>query len=155
MPNKNATLEKDEVDVNQSFEAQLGMVGYRLRRAQLSVFQRFMSVFAELSLRPAEFSVMVLVDQNPGRKQTEIASALGVKRANFVALVDGLQARGLLERVHVKTDRRANALHLTPEGEKFLAHARKLHEELEQEFIDRLGGDAQRDQLLALLKRLT
>jgi DNA-binding MarR family transcriptional regulator len=102
-----------------------------------------------------EYSVLVLVDGNPGRKQTEIASALGVKRANFVALVDGLQARGLLERVHVKTDRRANALHLTPEGEKFLAQARKVHEELEQEFIDRLGGNAQRDQLLSLLERLT
>ncbi len=155
MPKTDAVPENDETEIGAAADAQLGMIGYRLRRAQLSVFQRFMAVFSDLALRPAEYSVRVLVDGNPGRKQTEIASALGVKRANFVALVDGLQARGLLERVHVKTDRRANALHLTPEGEKFLAQARKVHEELEQEFIDRLGGNAQRDQLLSLLERLT
>lgn len=155
MPKNDVILEQEETGIGAGADAQLGLVGYRLRRAQLSVFQRFLAVFADLALRPAEFSTLVLVDENPGRKQTEIASALGVKRANFVTLVDGLQARGLLERVHVKTDRRANALHLTPEGEKFLAEARKRHEDLEQEFIDRLGGDAKRDQLLALLERLT
>ncbi|MBF0680182.1 MAG: winged helix-turn-helix transcriptional regulator [Devosia sp.] len=155
MPKNDVVLEQEESETGSAVDAQLGLVGYRLRRAQLSVFQRFLAVFAELSLRPAEYSTLVLIGENPGRKQTEIASALGVKRANFVALVDGLQARGLLERVHVKTDRRANALHLTSEGEQFLARARKLHEELEQEFIDRLGGDAKRDQLLALLERLT
>lgn len=155
MPKNDVIFEQEATEIGTDVDAQLGLIGYRLRRAQLSVFQRFMAVFADLSLRPAEFSTLVLVNQNPGRKQTEIASALGVKRANFVALVDGLQARGLLERVHVKTDRRANALHLTPEGEIFLAQARKRHEDLEQEFIDRLGGNAQRDQLLSLLERLT
>src|SRR5690606_26741754 len=119
MPKNDVVLEQEESETGSAVDAQLGLVGYRLRRAQLSVFQRFLAVFAELSLRPAEYSTLVLIGENPGRKQTEIASALGVKRANFVALVDGLQARGLLERVHVKTDRRANALHLTSEGEQF------------------------------------
>ena len=46
------------------------LIGYRLRRAQLSVFQRFLAVFDELKLRPAEYSVLVLIADNPGRKQT-------------------------------------------------------------------------------------
>ena len=65
--------------------------------------------------------MLVLVGENPGRKQSEIAAALGIKRANFVALVDGLQNRGLIERLSLETDRRANALHLTEQGRDFMA----------------------------------
>ncbi|MEZ0303592.1 MAG: MarR family winged helix-turn-helix transcriptional regulator, partial [Hyphomicrobiaceae bacterium] len=83
------------------------LVGYRLRRAQLSVFQRFLMVFEKMGLRPAEYSVLVLVADNPGRKQTAIAEVLGIKRANFVTLVHGLEERGLVERRPAAGDNRA------------------------------------------------
>ena len=132
-----------------------GLIGYRVRRAQLSVFQKFLAVFETLDLRPAEYSVLVLIADNPGRKQTEIAEVLGIKRANFVTLVHGLEERGLVDRVPSAEDKRANALHLTGDGEAFLAHARALHEAMEEELVARLGGPAARDRLLALLDRLT
>ncbi|WP_224704962.1 MarR family winged helix-turn-helix transcriptional regulator [Devosia aquimaris] len=136
-------------------ESTTGILGYRLRRAQLSVFQRFLQVFEEMRLRPAEYSVLLLIDDNPGRKQTEIADALGIKRANFVTLVHALQARGFLERRAAAGDRRANALHLTGEGVQFLAAARARHEDMEQQLLSQLGGEASRNQLLALLDRLS
>lgn len=131
-----------------------GIIGYRLRRAQLSVFQRFLALFEEFRLRPAEYSVLVLVADNPGRKQTEIAEVLGIKRANFVTLVHGLEARNLIERRPSGGDRRANALHLTAVGGEFFAVARAQHDALEEELIARLGGRDARDALLALLERL-
>ncbi len=145
----------DEVDQGVNSQATMGLIGYRLRRAQLSVFQRFLVVFDDLALRPAEYSVLMLIENNPGRKQTEIAAALGIKRANFVALAQALEARGLIERLTVESDRRANALHLTTAGRTFLAKARALHDQLEREFVDRLGGQSQREQLITLLERLT
>ncbi|KRA43260.1 MarR family winged helix-turn-helix transcriptional regulator [Devosia sp. Root635] len=155
MSTDNALVEQDDAEGGLNSQAALGLIGYRLRRAQLSVFQRFLTVFESLALRPAEYSVLVLVDENPGRKQSEIAAALGIKRANFVALAQGLEARGLLERLSVESDRRANALHLTASGRIFLAEARDLHDQLESDFVERLGGESQREQLLALLERLT
>lgn len=131
------------------------IIGYRLRRAQLSIFQHFLAVFEALQLRPAEYSVLVLIADNPGRKQTEIAEVLGIKRANFVTLVHGLEERGLVDRVPSAEDKRANALHLTRDGEAFLANARAVHEAMEAELVARLGGAAERDRLLALLDRLT
>jgi DNA-binding MarR family transcriptional regulator len=131
-----------------------GVLGYRLRRAQLNLFQEFLSIFGALNLRPAEYSVLTLVDENPGRKQTEIAEVLGIKRANFVPLLHGLEERNLVERRPSDSDRRANALHLTRDGAAFLAKARTLHDRMEQDFTDRLGGEAQRKQLIALLNRL-
>ncbi len=131
------------------------IIGYRLRRAQLSVFQRFLGTFDRMALRPAEYSVLGLIADNPGRRQTEISLALGIKRANLVALVDGLAGRGLIERRAASEDKRANALHLTPAGKRFLSRARKLHDSLERELTERLGGEAERDSLLALLARLS
>ncbi|WP_286720452.1 MarR family transcriptional regulator [Devosia sp. 63-57] len=136
-------------------DATSSIVGYRLRRAQLSVFQRFLTVFESLALRPVEYTVLVLIADNPGRKQTEIAEVLGIKRANFVPLVHGLEQRGLVERVPSDFDKRANALHLTKDGETFLAHARQVHEDMEQELVARLGGEKARKTLLDLLDRLT
>lgn len=135
-------------------ETTIGAIGYRLRRAQLSVFQQFLAVFEELKLRPAEYSVLVLIDDNPGRKQTEIAEVLGIKRANFVTLVHGLEERGFVERIPSAHDKRANALHLTESGTTFLRMAQARHATLEDETIARLGGPAARKQLLALLDRL-
>jgi DNA-binding MarR family transcriptional regulator len=135
-------------------ETTTGAIGYRLRRAQLSVFQKFLAFFDEFKLRPAEYSVLVLIGDNPGRKQTEIAQVLGIKRANFVTLMHGLEDRGLVERVPSAADKRANALHLTDAGAAFLHTAQTRHAALEEETIVQLGGPEARNQLLALLDRL-
>lgn len=135
-------------------EATTSIVGYRLRRAQLAVFQQFLAVFEALELRPAEYSVLVLVADNPGRRQTEIAEALGIKRANFVTLLHGLEARGLVKRRASAGDRRANALFLSAKGTRFLAAAQERHDELERQVVERLGGTEARRQLLDLLERL-
>ena len=131
-----------------------GIIGYRLRRAQVAVFQQFMSRFAEFGLTPAEYSVLALIGANPGSKQTEIGDALGIKRANFVALINGLDQRGLTERLEAAGDRRSNALHLTAEGEALIARANKVQSDFEAEMVERLGGTKARNQLLQMLDKL-
>ena len=96
-----------------------------------------------------------MIEDNPGRKQSEIAEVLGIKRANFVALVNGLEQRGLIERLPVHGDRRANALHLTPEGARFLGDARAIQDAFESDCVRRLGGTQEREALLRLLERLS
>lgn len=130
------------------------IIGYKLRRAQLFVFQDFIKTFDKMKLRPAEFSVLALIAQTPGRKQTEIAEQLGIKRANFVALMDGLEGRGLAERRKGDIDRRSHSLHLTPEGVRFVARMAKQWCEHEERMIARLGGPEERDRLIGLLSRL-
>lgn len=131
-----------------------GIVGYRLRRAQVSVFQQFMARFAEFGLTPAEYSVLALIGANPGSKQTQIGEALGIKRANFVTLVNALEGRGLTERRQPAGDRRANALFLTESGEAFITKANAIQAQFEAELVEQLGGQKARDQLVALLDRL-
>lgn len=130
------------------------VIGYRLRRAQLYVFQQFNHFFADLELRPAEYSVLTLIARNPGRKQSQIAESLGIKRANFVALINGLDQRGLTVRRQQPDDRRSYALFLTPKGEALVEQANQVQSEFEAHCVERLGGTEARDQLLLLLERL-
>jgi DNA-binding MarR family transcriptional regulator len=145
MDDKRKTIDTSGVD---------GIVGYRLRRAQMTVFARFMQRFAESTLKPADYSTLVLVADNPGLRPSQVAAVLGIKRANFVALANALEARGLIERRQLAADRRAHALALTPMGREFLARLRHIQAAFEAELVDELGGPAERDRLLALLARL-
>ena len=130
------------------------IIGYKLRRAQLLVFQDFLRSFAKMKLRPAEFSVLAMIARTPGLKQSEIAEAFGIKRANFVALMDGLEARGLADRRKGDVDRRSHSLHLTPEGERFVRKMVAVWHDHEERMIERLGGAQERDRLIELLERL-
>jgi len=130
-----------------------GLLGYMLRRAQLAVYQDFFRTFADANVRPAQFAVLAILERNPGLKQTAIATALGIKRTNFVGLIDGLEGRGLLERRVADHDRRSSALHLTDEGRVLLRRLKRLVDVHERRIAAGLH-DAERRQLLALLERI-
>jgi DNA-binding MarR family transcriptional regulator len=130
------------------------VIGYRLRRAQVSVFARFQRRFAAAGIKPAEYSLLVLVARNDGARPSQVAAALGIKPTNFVTLAAGLEARGLLERQPAPHDRRAHRLVLTDAGRAFVTRIRRLQQRLEGELIEALGGPAERDRLLVLLEKL-
>lgn len=127
-------------------------LGYALRRAQMSAVAEFLEAFKEVDLRPTQFAVLTLIDENPGVRQTEVCEALGIQKANFVPLLNELERRGLALRKSVVADRRSSALHLTPLGNTLLQRARAIHEAYEGRFIARLGKRGH-DQLLALLNK--
>jgi DNA-binding MarR family transcriptional regulator len=130
-----------------------GMIGYALRRAQLAVFDDAIRSFAELDLRPAQFSVLALIGHRPGLKQSEVAAALGIQRANFVTLLDELERRGLARRDPAPNDRRRHALHLTAEGERLLTRASRIEAGIEARLDAKLGPGG-RERLLNMLWRL-
>ena len=131
-----------------------GLLGYALRRAQVAVFADFHASFAPLGLRPGAFSVLLLVRHNAGVRPTDIGRALGIKRANLVPLLADLQARGLVGRRAVDGDRRAAALHMTPDGTALLRRADRVLQAHEARVLARLG-DGEAGRLLDLLRRLT
>jgi DNA-binding MarR family transcriptional regulator len=130
-----------------------GIVGYPLRRAQMAVFEDFARRFAPLDLTPAQYSTLAAIGDNPGRKQSEIAAALGILRPNFVAMMDQLERRGLAERTRSGADRRSNALALTPAGRALLTRARLVQGEQEAA-IDQILGRGEREALVEALRKL-
>jgi DNA-binding MarR family transcriptional regulator len=131
-----------------------GYIGYWLRRAQVWAVSGFLETMQELDLRPTQFSVLIIIHENPGIRQTEVCAALGLQKANFVPLLNELQRRGLAVRKVGVPDRRSSALHLTPQGQALLERANQLHSEWEGHIAARLGARGQ-EQLRELLQKLT
>ena len=127
------------------------LLGYSLKRAQLKVFEDFLRCVAPLQLTPAQFSVLLLLDKNPGRNQTEIANTLGILRPNFVAMLDALESRDLCTRVRSTNDRRSHILMLTDKGRAVLARAKKLGATKHEARLNELLGPANRAALLDML----
>ncbi|QCG91022.1 MarR family winged helix-turn-helix transcriptional regulator [Azospirillum sp. TSH100] len=125
-------------------------VGFLLKRAQMVVFGDFIETFAAVDLRPAQFSVLVIIGRNPGLKQSQVSAALNIKRTNFVPLLDSLEERGLVARKLAVGDRRSHALHLTAKGSALLTEIQRLWADHERRICERIGSEG-RDQLLGLL----
>jgi DNA-binding MarR family transcriptional regulator len=130
------------------------LLGYSLKRAQLKVFEDFLRCVAPLQLTPAQFSVLLLLEKNPGRNQTEIASTLGILRPNFVAMLDGLESRDLCTRIRSTNDRRSHILVLTEKGRTVLARAKKLVAAKHEARLNELLGPANRAALLSMLAKI-
>ena len=130
------------------------LVGYLLRRAQLAVFADFLQHFAVLDLRPAQYSTLIVLRHNPGSRPSQIADALGIKRANFVVLQTELAGRGLIERRTDARDRRAHTLYLTAAGAALMVQADAALAEHELGVAATLG-QVDYDALLRILNRFT
>ena len=97
------------------------LVGYAIRRAQLVVTEAFDARFGALGMTTQRCSALVLIRENPGLKQTELASSMGIARSGALAIVVELERQGLVTRDACSTDRRAQALRLSARGETFVA----------------------------------
>jgi DNA-binding MarR family transcriptional regulator len=107
----------------------------------------------ELDLDPPQTGVLHLIAREPGQSQQALAGRLGVAPSRVVALVDGLEARGLLERRRSTTDRRNYELHLTGEGERLLRRLAEVARAHEADLTTALGADDRR-RLVELLRAI-
>jgi len=64
------------------------------------------------------YSVLVALDRSAIRAQAALAEAIGADKTRIIAILDELQAKGLIERVADPEDRRARLLAITKEGRK-------------------------------------
>jgi DNA-binding MarR family transcriptional regulator len=136
-------------------EAELHQViGYQLAQAAVTTAQVFMSrVGNEFELRPVEFTILTLIDQNPGVSAKHLAQALAVTPPNITMWMERLEQRGLVERERSTTDRRAQHIRATSRGSTLARKALKLLREGEQSVLVGLTA-AERAILTELLHKV-
>jgi DNA-binding MarR family transcriptional regulator len=141
---------------NQSASA-VGLAGsatYLLSKVGFEASQRFRSMLEPLGLEPRQFALLRHVSGSEGQTQQALGDALGIPKSRMVALIDDLEARGLVERRLRPDDRRARALHVTPEGARCLSEAMDVANAHEEFVRERLSPTEHR-QLVQMLQRLT
>ena len=91
---------------------------------------------------------------NGSRIMSGLSDELGVTRRNVTALVDGLEAEGLVRRLPHPTDRRATIIELTDEGARTMDTLYDGHRGAVAELFDDLSEDDRRElvRLLGLLR---
>jgi DNA-binding MarR family transcriptional regulator len=129
------------------------LLGYNARRAALAVIGVFLQRMAPFGLRPVDFSVLTLIAHNPGITSRQICAALDILPPNLVGMIKSLDKRGLIERRPHPSDRRAQGLHLSPDGKKLQKSAQATATRLESDVASRLSAD-ELDTLKSLLRKV-
>jgi len=125
-------------------------LGYFVRRLQIWVFQDFVDTLNPMRVRPAQYSVLLVIAANPGNSQAAIGQTLGIERARLARMLDELERRKWVARAN-GTDARSHSLYLTPEGAKALAKIKRLAARHEARLVAHVGVK-RHAQLIALLR---
>lgn len=130
------------------------IVGYELAQAAITTSQVFSTLVGDVfDLRPVEFTLLTLLNENPGTSAKRLAQALAVTPPNITMWMDRLETRGLIARERSVTDRRAQHIRLTPKGTQIARKAFKLLTEGEQTALAPLSV-AERTMLVELLHKV-
>lgn len=104
-------------------------------------------------LKVRSYAVLALAAGSEHLSQRDLASYLRLDPSQVVALVDGLQARGLVERRTDPSDRRTNAVVATAAGTALVGRAQASLHAAEDDLFRTLDEDERRA-LTALLRRI-
>ena len=150
-----AQLDEAQPEEIQPGETQRKRTDIAFLLAQLGAYaaERFGERAAALDFTRPQAGLLRLISREPGLSQQAVARRLGTPPSRLVALVDGLEQRGLIERRRNPGDRRNYALHPTAAGEQAMAALGQASLEHEQVITAPLTP-AERAQLSKLLGKL-
>ncbi|ENA35172.1 hypothetical protein HMPREF1487_05700 [Pseudomonas sp. HPB0071] len=155
--NKKQQVAVDTTDMEESSEINSPfldeVIGYALRRAQLKVFQHLINELEAYDLRPAQFTALTLIEQNPGLMQAELARALAIEPPQMVIMLNKLEALGLALRIRCKADKRSYGIFLSKTGETLLKQLKEVAIRSDNEATAALSTE-ERQQLLHLLHKV-
>ena len=134
-------------------EAEATACGLLMLRLGRAVAARMSAALGAVHMNPHEYAVLHALSEGGGVSQAELAATLRVHPSNLVAILDGLEGEGLIERQRDTSDRRRQLLALAPAGAERLNDARAAVEEAEQSLLAPLESSDRR-RLHAYLERL-
>lgn len=132
---------------------QYGNLGYNLRLAYLQVQKVFLERMAIHDLRPPEYAILAILEDNEYVTQKTLGEALSISPPNLAVVLDRLEKRELIERLRSNVDRRVQVLLLTDAGHRLLAVTEKTVHKLEVDASSALS-DSERGLLISLLQKV-
>jgi DNA-binding MarR family transcriptional regulator len=127
--------------------------GYLLTFIAEHATERFERKLGAQGIRAKHAQVLVLIDAEGPMSQRAIGRRLRIDKSPMVGIVDDLERLGLAERRRSDSDRRVQAIHLTPKGREMNARILELAE-VENDRTFGILDESERAQLHELLLRL-
>jgi DNA-binding MarR family transcriptional regulator len=129
------------------------LVGYAATRASITLRKVFAQHMEPLGLKIVDFSILMLVAQNPQVNQKQLGQALDISAPNMAVTLDRMVECGWVERVRGIKDRRAQHIHLTPQGAQLVQRAETISATMEAPSLAMLSP-AERALLIELLHKV-
>jgi DNA-binding MarR family transcriptional regulator len=100
-----------------------------------------------------EYVVLSALASGPAPTQAQLATTTGRDQTRLIPILEGLGARGLLERAPDPDDRRRRVVTLSPSGRSVLAQCRSAIRALEARLLAEVDAD-DREPFVRALRRL-
>jgi len=113
-------------------------LGYLMKHAQMRHRELNDAALSPLGIDGRELRVLLAVAQGEPHSQQEVAARLSIDRTTMVAMLDTLEAKGIVIRSPDADDRRRNVVAMTDDGAKLLAKALRANDEVERAFLEPL-----------------
>lgn len=147
----NETLEGEDEELDQGLLPEL--ISRQTRVTHLAIFRLAEQTLGSLGITPQQFALLVVVQRNPGSRQSLLAKARGLDKSTLVPMIDRLERDGYVERRALATDRRIKTIWITPRGEEVLDRAVPLVRGLDDRIGAHLAPD-ERSELLRLMEKI-
>ena len=100
----------------------------------------YMGEVGKSGLTHRQFTVLLAVDANDGKSQTELVKLTGIDRSTLADLVARLLAQGYLQRKRTKDDGRTNSIRITTVGKKMLKMAQPGADEVDKQLLSLIAS---------------
>jgi DNA-binding MarR family transcriptional regulator len=134
-------------------EADRSHIAFLLTQLGTHAAMKFSDALAPIHLAPPDAGILRLLRQSPGISQQELARRLNMHASRLVAVIDGLEERGMVLRKQSPHDRRTYSLHLADAGVEALSQIRRATQAHEEQMCQGLSK-AERLKLALLLNKI-
>ena len=111
-----------------------------LKRAAQYANHIYMGEVGKSGLTHRQFTVLLAVDNNDGKSQTDLVKLTGIDRSTLADLVARLLAQGYLQRKRTKDDGRTNSIRITTVGKKMLKMAQPGADEVDKQLLSLIAS---------------
>jgi DNA-binding MarR family transcriptional regulator len=127
--------------------------GHLIRRLQQIAVAIFMDEAKAFDITPVQYAALLSIDLHPGIDQTTLVNIVAFDKSTIGDVLERLTAKGLVDRLQGKQDRRTKVLRITPAGRRLL---RKVDPAVSsaQDLILSPLQPRERAQFMKLMKRL-
>ena len=128
-------------------------LGYDMKRAFAAIQADVTAVLAPHGLRMLTYSVLTVIRDNPGLRQSQLSEILLIERPNLVLILDELEGLDWISRTRARDDRRAYELRVTLKGRRVCDRATAVVADHDTRMADGLTA-ADRQALHLALNRI-
>lgn len=115
------------------------VLGYLLKHVHVMLEERTDGALHQFGLNARDLGVLRVIAGGDQTSQQDVAGTLGVDRTSMVALLDALEAKGIISRRPSELDRRRNLVELTESGRDLFTRAEAAALEAEDRVTAQLG----------------